>query len=79
MQKNKQMGPAERDKDKQALKLVAGWRRSLKELGLNENNLVQQKISRHFPSNFLQNQDKPATFQSYLEEKIMPFSIDKRG
>lgn len=56
MQKNKQM-KAERDKHKQALKLVAEWR-SLKELGLNENNLVQPKIVKHFPGNFLQNQDK---------------------
>lgn len=31
----KQVALAEGDKDKQALKLVAGWRRSPKELGLN--------------------------------------------
>lgn len=56
MQKNKQMRLAERDNNKQALKLVAGWR-SLKELGLNENSLVQPKIVKHFPGNFLQNQN----------------------
>lgn len=52
----------------------------VKEGRLNGNILVQPKVAKYFPCNFLQNQEgkkKKNTFQNYLEEKRMFFSIGK--
>lgn len=77
--KYKIKGLSQRNKDKQALKLVSGWRRNFKELGLNENNSVQSQIAEPFPDNFSQNQDKTETLQISLEGKIMSCWMDKRN
>lgn len=69
------MGLSERDK--QALKLVARWRRKLEELGLNENNSIQSQIAKPFPDNFSQNQYRTETSQTSLNshrwDKIKDF------